>query len=61
MDAGASDGVVGYRGRFVGNHVIRCSHVGNQKTCARLELVEDECNRMRRRVVEEGFRRVFKV
>jgi hypothetical protein len=34
--------------------VIRCSHVGDQETCAMLELVGDECNRVHQRVDEEG-------
>ncbi len=39
MDVAASDRVVGDKGRFVRNHVIYCSCVGNQETWARPELV----------------------
>jgi hypothetical protein len=51
----AGNGPVGYECRYVGNQVIHCTHVGNQETCAMPELVGDECNRMRRRVVEKGY------
>ena len=39
MDVAASDRVVGDKGRFVRNHVICCSCVGNKETWARPELV----------------------
>ncbi len=53
--------MVGDEDGLVGDHVIWCASIDNEETCARLKLVGHECNGVRRRVVEKGNDKLWKL
>ncbi len=61
MDVAFRDGLVGDEDRLVRDHVIWCTSIGDEETCARLKFVGHECNGVRRRVVEKGNDKLWKL
>ncbi len=53
--------MVGDEGRLVGDHMIRCASLSNEETCARSKLVGHKSNGVRRRVVEKGNDKLWKL